>query len=233
VDLITTNEVQSKQQLLSILSGLTACGLTKLSLDGSYSPLLDLQDAADDPEQQMQLAAAHDAAGGPVAVCSRLAGLTTLKDLAIHYGNPDYEFPDVNDVPGDAMALTALTGLTRLVITGPTPRGVSGATGAAVEDSGAVVDDLAATALAWNLRQLRHLELSRCSLGSMACLVVIGQVLTQLTELQLGGNDGITQRGLMQLTKLQKLRRLGVDRNDEVTDAVLEESSGLLCLWCG
>jgi hypothetical protein len=180
-------------QLLSIMPGLTACsGLTKLSLNGIYAEVVGYWHP--DP----------DARDSNVAVCSTLAGLTTLKDLEIR-------FVDAGDyVPGDAMALTALTGLTRLVLDGRCLTCY-------------VVDDLAATALAWNLRQLRHLNLLCCKLGSMACLVMIGQTLTQLTELQLGGNKGITQRGLMQLTKLQKLRRLGVDRNVEVTDAVLRQ----------
>jgi aminoglycoside phosphotransferase len=73
-------------------------------------------------------------------------------------------------MPGDALALTALTGLTRLALQG-------GETG--------VTDEVAA-ALARNLTQLQHLDLRRCPLGSYNCFHEIGQ-LTQLTELQLTG----------------------------------------------
>jgi hypothetical protein len=56
----------------------------------------------------------------------------------------------------------------------------------------------------------------------MACLAAIAQ-LTQLTELGLTGNKGLTQQGLMLLTGLKQLQTLRVDRNAEATAAVLEE----------
>lgn len=82
----------------------------------------------------------------------------------------------------------ALTGLTRLVLAG----------------LGGGVGDKAAVAVARSCRQLQHLDLSDCSLGSGACVAEIGR-LTQLTKLRLEGNAGITRQGLMQL------QHLGVD----------------------
>ena len=79
-------------------------------------------------------------------------------------------------VPGDALALSALTGLTRLVLAG-------------VGDG---VGDVAAAAVAHSCRQLRQLDLSECSMGSAACLAEIGR-LTQLTQLQLQSNVGVTR----------------------------------------
>jgi hypothetical protein len=98
-----------------------------------------------------------------------------------------------------------LTDLTRLVL----------------DELGDGVGDLAATALACNRRQLKHLDLQRCSLGSMACLAAIAQ-LTGLTELQLEDNDGLTRQGLLLLTGLTRLQQLGVDRNADVTDEVVD-----------
>jgi hypothetical protein len=82
------------------------------------------------------------------------------------------------------------------------------------------MSDLAATALACNLRQLQHLELDSCSLGDMACLAAIAQ-LTQLTTLSLLENEGLTEHGLMLLTQLQRLQKLDVTTNDSVTDEVV------------
>jgi Leucine-rich repeat (LRR) protein len=205
----------SKQQMSSILAGLAACSsLTKLSIDGSYSLLLDYVDNPDglflNPAQLelvQQLAGAAAAATGTLSVCGSLASLTTLRDLTLTY---------VFEVPGhhrsDALALTSLTGLTRLVLA----------------NSRAAVDDHAATALAANLRQL---DLSGCDLGDMACLAAIGQTLTQLTGLQLRGSGDVTRAGLMQLTKLQRLQWdrgrqecRGVDSKPDLPDVCLSRS---------
>jgi hypothetical protein len=137
-----------------------------------------------------------------IAVCASVAGLPYLKNLHIRK-EPAHRTLCPNVVPCDALRLTVLTGLSRLVL----------------EELGDGVGDLAATALACNLRQLQHLGLRRCSLGSMACLAAIAQ-LTRLTALQLEGNDGLTQQGLLLLTGLTQLQQLGVDRNAEVTDEV-------------
>jgi hypothetical protein len=56
----------------------------------------------------------------------------------------------------------------------------------------------------------------------MACLKAIGG-LTQLTWLELPGNLGLTQQGLLQLTGLSRLRALMVDRNGvDINDKVLQ-----------
>jgi hypothetical protein len=83
------------------------------------------------------------------------------------------------------------------------------------------VDDVTASALACHLKQLRHLDLSGCELGSMACLAPIGQ-LTQLTELQLREIRDLTVWGLMLLTGLTALEKLGVWHSKNITDEVLK-----------
>uniref|UniRef100_A0A383W112 Uncharacterized protein n=1 Tax=Tetradesmus obliquus TaxID=3088 RepID=A0A383W112_TETOB len=133
-----------------------------------------------------------------VAACASLTGLSRLQGLRIA--------SDSMLVAGDALALTALTGLAKLDLSG----------------LGDAVGDVAATALACNLRQLRHLHLTECGLGDMVCLAAIRN-LTQLTELRLEGNDGITQQRLMLLTGLSSLQQLRVDESEEVTAAVLDE----------
>lgn len=154
-----------------ILAGLSACTqLTKLDL-----PLTVYVDGP-----------AHDEGDGefffselrPVAACASLARLKGLKHLAA---------PIAHIVPGDALALTALTGLTHLHLE--------------AEDG---VDDVVASALACSLKQLRHLDLSCCELGSMACMATIGH-LSQLTALKLIRVAGVTERGLMLLTRLSSL----------------------------
>jgi hypothetical protein len=105
---------------------------------------------------------------------------------------------------GDALALSALTNLTRLNLSGMR----------------AGVGDLAASALACSLKQLRHLDLTDCNLGSLACVPPMAQ-LVHLTQLQLCGNVEVTQQGLMLLTKLSNLQQLEFERAPEVTDDVV------------
>uniref|UniRef100_A0A383WJR7 Receptor-type protein kinase n=1 Tax=Tetradesmus obliquus TaxID=3088 RepID=A0A383WJR7_TETOB len=97
---------------------------------------------------------------------------------------------------GWLQALSVITGLTRLVL-------------ASAGDGHSLGDD-AAAALARSCRQLRHLDLNECNLGSGAWLDEVRR-LTQLTQLQLQGNAGVTRQGLMQLTGLRQLQQLGVD----------------------
>jgi hypothetical protein len=54
----------------------------------------------------------------------------------------------------------------------------------------------------------------------MACLANI-RYLTRLTELRLEGNAGLTQQGLMLLTGLKQLQRLGVNSTADATDEVV------------
>jgi hypothetical protein len=136
-----------------------------------------------------------------LAVCGHLTGLMRLKDLTIH-GHGDSSW-----AAGDVLALIALTSLTKLHMVDATHR----------------VGNAAATALACELQQLQHLDLSRCGLQlddveGIACLEAIGQ-LTQLTYLGLQNNPEITQAGLMRLTKLCRLQELHVQASSEVLEA--------------
>jgi hypothetical protein len=90
-------------------------------------------------------------------------------------------------VRGDALGLTALTGLTRLILS----RAQHG------------VGTAVATALACSLQQLQSLDLGA---EGFTLLEAIGR-LTQLTQLILSGNEGLTQLGLMQLTGLSRLEQ--------------------------
>jgi hypothetical protein len=182
------NQLPSMQQWRVIFSSLAAATqLTKLQL----------------------CAAVGDGGGGGAqgeegvqqAVCAKLTGLTNLKELRVSQMHGQASLLTA----GDALALTALTGLTKLQLPW-------------LRDG---VGDLAAAAIAGSCKQLCHLDLHDCSLGSMVCLANVRH-LTQLTELRLQGNSGLTQQGLMLLTGLTRLQQLGVDRTAEITDDVLD-----------
>ncbi|KAF6254173.1 hypothetical protein COO60DRAFT_1666203 [Scenedesmus sp. NREL 46B-D3] len=149
---LTWLEKLSRQAWQAVLNGVAAsANLTKLRLEaGCWGD-------GDESED-----------GTRNTSCTKLAGLTKLKDLTIcsrRDGPP-------SNVPGDALALTALTGLTCL----------------ALAHAGAGVGDEAAAALAGSCRQLRHLDLGYCSLVSMACLANVAH-LTQLTTLRLAEQE--------------------------------------------
>jgi Leucine-rich repeat (LRR) protein len=120
----------------------------------------------------------------PVNTCS-LSSLTNLQDLRIVESS--------QLTAGDALSLTALTRLTRLELGGL--------------DKG--VGELAANAIACCLKELRYLDLQHCGLGS-TCLAAIAH-LPKLTELKIEHNSGLTRQGLMQLTRLSTLQKLGTD----------------------
>jgi hypothetical protein len=184
-------ERASMRQWRVILAGLAAATqLTKLQLCAAvrYSAGRDAEG-----EEDMQ---------GPV--CAKLTGLSNLKELRVWH----LVIKRSNALllpPGDALALTALTGLTKLELQW-------------LCDG---VGDLAAAAIAGSCKQLCHLDVQDCSLGSMACLASVLH-LTQLTELCLQGNSGLTQQGLMLLTGLTRLQQLSVDRTAEITDEVVD-----------
>jgi hypothetical protein len=178
----------SAQQMAAILAGVAAAAsLTKLCLEAIA--WADDQGEADD-----------DDAVAEVAACASLAGLTCLRDLTISARS--------QLVPGDALALTALTSLT----------------GLRLACTGSAVDDVVASALACSLTQLCSLDLQGCALGVLACLAPIAH-LSQLTELLLGEVDGMTRRGAMLLTKLTQLQTLSVELNAEVTEEWMEQES--------
>jgi hypothetical protein len=176
------DEADSEEQA-AILAAVSKCtGLTKLQL-------------------QVEGDIWHGEEFVGIAACGKLAGLTGLQDLSIpgSYGAL---------APGDAQALSTLTGLTRLVL----------------EGAELGVDDVAATALACCLRQLRHLDLSGCEMGEMACLAAIGQ-LAKLTALRLGSHHTavLTERGLKLLTGLSRLRYLDILGDAAVSREALEQ----------
>jgi hypothetical protein len=111
--------------------------------------------------------------------------------------------------PFDALALTALTGLTHLDLAG----------------SSSLVATDSATALARSLTRLRHLDMGECSpifLGSTQLMLALGQ-LTQLTFVNIRQwyDSQLTVGGLMQLTGLRHLEGLEVSRSPEITKEVL------------
>jgi hypothetical protein len=148
-----------------------------------------------------------------------------LQDLTV--GGSDYVVTsegcadriDFNLLRGDALALTALTRLTRLDLS------------SARHGVGTAV----ATALACSLQQLQVLDLSYCSLqlGSaegLACLEAIGR-LKQLTWLSLSGNEGLTQHGLMQLTGLSRLEHVACDDHHYNLDVAQMTDEALTAFW--
>jgi hypothetical protein len=171
-----------------ILRGIETCsGLTKLELQVCPVRITDeIEDFVDSEEEEEEESYMR------LPACGRLAGLTNLQDLCIASSS--------RLLDGDAIKLTALTGLTHLVLGG----------------LGQGVGELAANALACSLKQLRHLDLQDCELGSMSCLAAIAH-LPQLTELRLEGNPGLTRQGLMLLTGLRNLQKLGADADKFMT----------------
>jgi hypothetical protein len=161
-------------------------------------------------------------------VCASIAGLTHLKHLelcVLDYVTATPEFaasivPQLCHQVGDIVALTALTGLTHL-----------GLPCWGVYDDERVVGDVEAVALACCLKQLRYFSLSGCELG-IACLGAIAH-LSQLTELVLPRISGLKQQGLMVLTRLSNLQRLGVDRTGEAIDEVVDSFWARLRGGCG
>jgi hypothetical protein len=154
----------------------------------------------------------QDSPTGVVAACAALAGLKGLRQLRLE---------QLCLAPGEVLFLTALTGLTHLVL--DTVDGVS-----LQQKSDGSGGEVAVRALARSMTQLRHLALKYCEidLSSMEVMTAIGQ-LRQLTTLMLTGNSGLTEQGLMQLTGLTRLQQLCVD-------AGLDEAlSRLWNCYCG
>jgi hypothetical protein len=199
----------SQPQWEAILAGAAAAtSLTKLTLDARMltDELREEHDLVSDEDIDATLS--YQAFSSEVAACARLAKLTCLQDLAVGGADPrlDDEFYKLNLVRGDALALTALTNLTRLVLL----RAWHG------------VGTAVATALARNLQQLQSLDLGYCCLQlngaeGFALLEAISR-LRQLTQLSLSGNVGLTQHGLMQLTGLSRLDWAASSFRDEDDD---------------
>jgi hypothetical protein len=185
----------SSRQMAALLAGLAAAtSLEHLTL----SRFKVYEDGHEDEDLDWD---ELDAVTLPAAICGSLTGLTRLRHLSLFNSFL---------VLDDALALTALTGLTGLNL-----QGVH-----------AGVTDVVATALACSLRQLRDLNLSACQLGDAVCLAAIGQ-LTQLTKLTLWAVEGVTERGLSLLTNLSCLQQLEVKTGDELTAEALDR------FWAG
>jgi hypothetical protein len=176
-----------ERQWTAILAGVAAAtSLTKLELDPRMTD--DYVEWTGIAENELP----------EVAVCASLTALTRLKDLTFKCESNAGDVWCTNLAPGDALALTALTGLTSLDF-GWAEHGVCAT---------------AATALANNLKQLQQLCLNGCmeleTAEGVACLAAIGR-LTKLTYLDLEDNPGLTGQGLMQLTGLSRLQELYMD----------------------
>uniref|UniRef100_A0A383W0X1 Uncharacterized protein n=2 Tax=Tetradesmus obliquus TaxID=3088 RepID=A0A383W0X1_TETOB len=145
-------------QIYSILEGVAAAtSLTKLELEEAC---LAHKSGAESQEWV------------PGAACRQLARLTGLKDLCITERSL---LP-----PGDALKLTALTNLTRLVL----------------DNVRVGVGDAAAALIAQHLTQLRHLDLWCCELGSTGWDCAELEHLVQLTKLPLEGNEQLSSVAL-------------------------------------
>jgi hypothetical protein len=165
--------IPTEEQMTTILAAVAAAtSLTKLHLQVGAK---DDHDRFARPRALMHTAA-----------CASLSRLTRLKDLTI--------CEESVLAPGDALALTALTGLTRLALQGA--------------ETG--VTDKVVAALARNLTQLQHLDVRHCRLGAFDCFDEIGQ-LTHLTELRLTGAGVVDKHHIMRLTGLRNLQHLAVD----------------------
>jgi hypothetical protein len=145
----------SRDGMQAILQGAAAASsLTKL--------VIDVWCIADGDESDVEEDEKDGYSYSSVAACGVLAQLTGLRDLRIS------EYSRV--VAGDALALTALINLTRLVLNG----------------LGSGVGSVAAVALVQSLPQLRHLDLRGCNLGSARAECVKGcEQLVHLTQLLL------------------------------------------------
>jgi hypothetical protein len=163
--------------------------------------LLDESDEEESEDEDNVIDFDDGEARGAVTVCASLAQLQQLRALCID----SWQL-----VPGDAFALTELTGLESLQLV----------------KLGAGVGDLAANALACSLKQLRSLTLQDCDLGSMVCTAAIAH-LTQLTQLRVDSVAGLTQQQLLMLTRLSCLVQLDVDGR-ELTKEVVDQFWALL-----
>jgi hypothetical protein len=186
LDFSETHATPTRRQWDAITAGLPACTqLTKLWLDALVM-------------DRVQVDGEYEVEAFRVAVCGCLAGLTRLQDFTLGLRS--------RVVPGDALELTALTGLTKLVLR-------------CAEDG---VDQEAAVGIARSLKQLRHLDLSRCDMYADKQFVKAVARLPQLTELQMRGSGWLRQEQLMKLTKLRQLQHLGCDWAPDVTDEAVE-----------
>jgi hypothetical protein len=196
---IASEDTSSKRQFVAMVQALSGCKhLTKLTfeplLDFNGSEVAEFQFTFEDEEgedeegedneeeeqqQQQQQQQPQDGIDDVVDevdvqaldVFACIAALTDLQDLCI--GKSGFTAEGSPPMPGSALALTALVGLTRLVL----------------QECGEAVGDQAAAAIASSCALLQHLNLRGCNLFKMDCEDEFEQ-LQQLTELCLEGNPG-------------------------------------------
>jgi hypothetical protein len=192
-------------QIDGILLGVAAAtSLTKLELEAFCAVEVNGEETEDD-ESPAEWECA------PVAVCRQLSKLTGLQDL----GFTRYTMLE----PGDALQLTALTNLTRLVLSN-------------MHDG---VGDAAAAAIASNLTQLRHLDLSWCELGRDGGDLAEVEKLVHLTELRLEGNSQLSRDALNSVLCLPTDRSVmvGLDKQQRnlVAVSAMRERNGSDVYW--
>jgi hypothetical protein len=151
----------SRRDMAEILAGVAASSsLTKLQMEvwAGYTsrghgvpPPEDDEDSGSDEDAEAETCS--------VPTCGSLTGLTCLQDLCL-----GGELSELR--PGDALALTALTALTWLVL------------------KDLHVGDESAAAIVSSLTELRHLDLRGCAVRDTQCLEAIGRT-QKLTELLL------------------------------------------------
>jgi hypothetical protein len=203
-----------------VMEFLPGCsGLTKLVLfcnpveecvdDNPYGYNDPYNDSSSDEDSYSEGSGNWNFAYVAAAVCESLEGLTGLRDLSITCDGGGLEY-------GDALALTALTGLTRLEL----------------DDVSHGVNTAAACLLASSLTQLRDLAFGMycdVDMTSAEFLDALGQ-LTQLTRLKLYANQKLTQQGLMQLTGLSRLQDLQVPMSGPFSSSEIT-ATGLAEFW--
>jgi hypothetical protein len=133
-----SGDTPDKDQMLAILRGIEGCrSLTELELEVRAVHVEEPEEDHFDPEVIEER----------VAACRSLSGLTNLQDLRFSASS--------QLTAGDALWLTALTGLAHLDLGG----------------IGEGVGEMAATAIACSLRELRFLDLQDCALGDIIIII--------------------------------------------------------------
>jgi hypothetical protein len=217
------NRPTTPDELKTVVQGVALCtGLTKLVLycnaaedngycnGPGYNPYRGSSSSDEDGELLFDSPVQRQYLYQAMAVCGSLAGLADLQDLSIICGESELEH-------NDAIALTALIGLTRLHMQA-----------ANLGEYG--VDNQAACALVSSLTELHDLTFDRCRVdfGDAEFLTGLG-MLAQLTQLTLCAEHhmfGLAKEGLMQLTGLGRLQELHVqqgERYSQITEEVLAE----------
>jgi hypothetical protein len=141
-------------------------------------------------QQQEEVVDPHPPSPNMLPVMTAISGMPHLHSLELKCSGLDL----ISTEP-----LTKLTQLTRLTM------------------SGCDFDDAACISLVLSLTGLRRLSLSGSDLVSDASLVAISKAVAQLTELKLSYCSQVSNRGVVQLTRLQELKLLHADEAQGVS----------------